>query len=521
VSEPGAIPDLPGGATGLGSDAQALPVDVGLGRAPDPLALVIFGASGDLAHRKIIPALAQLAERGSLPDNFCVVGVARSDWTDESFRDLCMEATPAGSSGTWERLVKGFRYVAGDYGDDTTFATLSSVLTEVDRDNGTSGNRVYYLATIPAVFGAVAQSLAAHGGNRPGVRGTFARLVVEKPFGTDLASAKQLDTDLHVAFHEDQIFRIDHYMGKETVQNVLALRFANSIFEPIWNRRYVDHIQVTVAESLGVEHRGGFYETAGALRDIVQNHVMQVLSLTLMEPPSSMDAGGIRDEKVKLLRSVVIPDADEAVNKVVRAQYAQGIIDGEEVPAYREEEGVSPTSQTETYLAMHFLVDNWRWAGVPVYIRTGKRLAKRATEVSMVFQRPPHLPFAGKLARDLRTDTLTLRIQPDEGIALSFGAKVPGPAFRVRTVDMDFSYAEAFPGGTADAYERLLLDAMSGDATLFIRSDEVDQAWEIVAPIQGAFLDGEPPLAHYRSGSWGPIEADRLIEGGGRQWRNP
>jgi glucose-6-phosphate 1-dehydrogenase len=502
-------------------DAPVVPIDPALGRHADPLAVVIFGASGDLAHRKILPAIAQLAENGSLSENFSVVGVARSDWSDEYFRDLCLKITPEGSSGTWERLVEGFRYVSGDYGDDATFQKLTDVLAEIDQARGTSGNRVYYLATIPAVFGSVAHALARHGGNEPAAGGDFARLVVEKPFGSDLASAKKLDKELHEAFREDQIFRIDHYMGKETVQNVLALRFANSIFEPIWNRRYVDHVQVTVAESLGVEHRGGFYETAGALRDIVQNHVMQVLSLTLMEPPSSMDAGGIRDEKVKVLRSVVIPDADEAVNNVVRAQYASGVVNSIEVPGYREEEGVNPLSQTETYLAMHLLVDNWRWAGVPIYVRTGKRLAKRATDVSMVFQRPPHLPFQGKLARDLRPDTLTLRIQPDEGIALSFGAKVPGPAFRVRTVDMDFSYAEAFPGGTADAYERLLLDAMSGDATLFIRSDEVDQAWEIVAPIQNAFLDGEPPLAHYRAGGWGPIEADRLIEGSGRQWRNP
>ncbi|HVC25462.1 MAG TPA: glucose-6-phosphate dehydrogenase [Acidimicrobiales bacterium] len=496
-------------------------IDPDLGRRPDPLALVIFGASGDLAHRKILPALAQLAERGSLNEGFAVVGVARSEWSDDDFRNLCREVAPSGSDGTWDRLVDSFRYVSGDYGDDATFTRLAEILNDFDAQRGTAGNRVYYLATIPALFGAVAGALAKHRCNSPGAGGTFARLVVEKPFGSDLASAKELDASLHEAFREDQIFRIDHYMGKETVQNVLALRFANSIFEPIWNRRYVDHVQVTVAESLGVEHRGGFYETAGALRDIVQNHVMQVLSLTLMEPPSSMDADGIRDEKVKLLRSVLVPDTDEAVNNVVRGQYERGVLGGKEVPGYREEEGVSPTSQTETYVAMHLLVDNWRWAGVPIYVRTGKRLAGRATEVSMVFQRPPHLPFAGKLARDLRPDTLTLRIQPDEGIALSFGAKVPGPAFRVRSVAMDFSYAEAFPGGTADAYERLLLDAMSGDATLFIRSDEVDQAWEIVAPIQQAFLEGEPPLAHYRAGGWGPIEADRLIEGGGRQWRNP
>ncbi len=509
------------GAQEARGEAHLLTVEPGEPRRPGPLALVVFGASGDLAHRKILPALAQLADHDALGDGFSLVGVARTEWNDEEFRKVCLEVAPVESAGGWERLVQRFRYVSGDYGDEATFAKLAGVLAELDKEQASGGNRVYYLATIPALFGPVARALAAHGLAEPARGGEFARLVVEKPFGSDLASAAKLDEELHQAFREDQIFRIDHYMGKETVQNVLALRFANSIFEPIWNRRYVDHVQVTVAESLGVEHRGTFYESAGALRDIVQNHVMQVLSLTLMEPPSQMEASSIRDEKVKLLRSVVVPDVDEAVNDVVRAQYTAGIIDGAAVPGYRSEEGVSPTSETETYIAMHLLVDNWRWAGVPVYVRTGKRLARRATEVSMIFQRPPHLPFAGKLARDLRPDALTLRIQPDEGISLCFGAKVPGPEFRVRSVSMDFSYADAFPGGTAEAYERLLLDAMTGDATLFIRSDEVDQAWAIVAPIQQAFLDGEPPLARYRAGSWGPIEADRLIEGSGRQWRNP
>ncbi len=502
--------------------AQAAEAAAGVSRRPEPVAVVIFGASGDLAARKILPALATLAARQALPDGFAVVGVARSEIGDDEFRDRCMaaaggeEANPA-----WTRLVRQFRYVAGDYGEDATFATLAQVLDELDASAGTRGNRLYYLATVPSMFGRVAGGLARHGGNRPGPGGSFARLVVEKPFGTDLDSARRLDDELHQSFDEDQIFRIDHYMGKETVQNVLALRFANAIFEPIWNRRYVDHVQVTVAERLGVEHRGNFYESAGALRDIVQNHVMQVLSLTLMEPPATMEANAIRDEKVKLLRSVVVPRADQQVEHVVRAQYGAGTCGGEAVPGYREEEGVDPRSMTETYLAMNLAVDNWRWAGVPVYIRTGKRLADRVTEVTMIFQRPPHLPFAGQLTRDLRPDSLKLRIQPDEGISLCFGAKVPGPTFRVRSVSMDFSYQQAFPGGTAEAYERLLLDAMTGDAMLFIRSDEVDQAWQIVAPIQEAFAFGEPPLAHYPAGSWGPIEADRLIEATGRQWSNP
>ena len=345
--------------------------------------------------------------------------------------------------------------------------------------------------------------------------------MIEKPFGRDLESARALDRSLHECFEESQIYRIDHYMGKETVQNVLALRFANSIFEPVWNRRYVGHVQVTVAEALGVEHRGSFYEGAGALRDIVQNHLMQVVALTLMEPSATMDPAAIRDEKVKLLRSIVIPTVEEVEGTVVRGQYFAGLIDGKPVPGYREEEGVEPQSSTETYVAMRLAVDNWRWAGVPVFIRTGKRLAKRSTEVAMVFQRPPHLPFAGQLVRGLQPDALILRIQPDEGITLRFGAKVPGQDFRVRSVTMEFSYKEAFGADPPEAYERLLLDAMIGDPTLFIRTDEVEQAWRLLAPIQEAFAWGYPHLSHYESGSWGPIEAVRLLEPEGYEWVNP
>jgi glucose-6-phosphate 1-dehydrogenase len=489
-------------------------------RTPIPLVLVIFGASGDLANRKILPALAQLAEHHSLPREFAVIGVSRTHYSDEEFQESCRKEGPADAS-VWPELCGNFRYLAGDYTDDELFVRLDKLLAEIDSSVGTGGNRMYYLATIPSLFARVAEGLASAGLNRPAGDGKFARLVVEKPFGSDLASARELGMELHEFFKEEQIFRIDHYMGKETVLNVFALRFANSIFEPIWNRSYVDHIQVTVAESLGVEHRGAFYESAGALRDIVQNHVMQVLALTLMEPPATMDATAIRDEKVKLLRSMVVPSAEEAASFVVRGQYDAGTIDGEQVVAYRDEPGVSPVSETETYVAARLAVDNWRWAGVPIFVRTGKRLAKRSTEFSMFFQRPPHLPFAGSLSRDLRPDALTLRIQPDEGISLAFGAKVPGPEFRVRTVDMEFSYKDAFPGPTADAYERLLLDAMIGDAMLFIRADEVDQAWRNVAPMLESFAINEPPLARYEAGSWGPIEADRLIESTGHRWQDP
>ena len=501
--------------------APPLPTTTAAGEpVPGPLALVIFGASGDLTSRKILPAIAALAERGSIGKNFSVVGVARTEMDDDTFRDLVLKATPD-FGAEWEELVKTFRYVTGEYDHPDTFDALGQVLTDLDRTIGTAGNRVYYLATVPTMFGLVAKALATHGCACPGPGGTFARLVVEKPFGTDLDSAKALDAELHDAFPEEDIYRIDHYMGKETVQNVLALRFANAIFEPIWNRRYVDHVQITVAESLGVEHRGSFYEGAGALRDIVQNHVMQVISLTLMEPPASINPDSIRDEKVKVLHSILVPIAEAAVDYVVRGQYGAGEIEGSTVPAYRDEEGVSPRSMTETFVAMRLSVDNWRWAGVPIYVRTGKRLAKRATEVAMMFQRVPHLAFSGKLVRDLKPDALIMRIQPDEGITLRFGVKVPGQSFRIRSVGMEFSYAEAFGGASADAYERLLLDAMIGDPTLFIRADEVIAAWSIVAPIQQAFAEGDIPLARYASGSWGPAEATRLIEGELRDWHNP
>ena len=503
----------PAGSTIAGSLPDAFT------KAP-PVAMVIFGASGDLAARKIFPALARLAERGALDNGFVVIGAARTAWSDEEFREHVLEATPMGGD-KWRAYVRRFHYVSGEYGSPDTFAALKAMLDVADREDGTGGNRLYYLATIPAVFGLVAKALADHGCSGPGQDGTFARLVVEKPFGRDLASAIELDEQVHAAFDESQVFRIDHYMGKETVQNLLALRFANAIFEPTWNRRYVEQVQITVAESLGVEHRGGFYETAGALRDIVQNHVMQVLALTLMESPTSMDADRIRDEKVKLLQAIAIPTPDEAIDKSVRGQYGEGWIDGEKVLAYRAEPDVAPDSTTETYLALRLYVDNWRWEGVPIYVRTGKRLPARVTEVALQFHDVPHLLFDRRGSRELRPNVLILRIQPDEGITLEFGAKVPGEAFRVRSVAMDFSYAETFAGEeTADGYERLIHDALMGDATLFIRSDEVQQAWRIVDPYLQAWSEGAP-LYPYPAGTWGPHMADLLVERHGDHWRNP
>jgi glucose-6-phosphate 1-dehydrogenase len=486
---------------------------------PPPLALVVFGASGDLTARKLLPALAALSEHGALPDGFAVVGVARTEWSDDDFRRAAAQA--GGDDPAWNKIVDRFRYVAGEYGHPDTFDTLQSVLGELDRDCGTSGNRIYYLATVPDLFGVVAEALAQHGCNKPGPGGRFARIVVEKPYGRDLDSARELDRHMHAAFDESQIYRIDHYMGKETVQNVLALRFANAIFEPVWNRRYVDNVQITVAEELGVEHRGGFYEKAGALRDIVQNHVMQVLALTLMEPPAVVNAQGIRDEKVKLLRAVMVPEVDAVPTMAVRGQYAAGSIGSTAVPGYRQEDGVAPDSTTETYVAMKLSVDNWRWAGVPVYVRTGKRLPRRATEVALQFHRVPHLAFGSRLARELRPNSLLVRIQPDEGVCLLFGAKVPGEEFKLRSVGMNFSYSEAFPGATADAYERLLHDVMIGDPTLFIRTDEVEQAWRIVDPLLEAWSDDSMPLSPYHAGTWGPHEADLLLARDLRQWHDP
>ena len=495
-------------------------------RMVQPAVLVVFGASGDLTTRKLMPAIERLAQRQLLPGGFSVVGVARTEMDDEEFITRMRKAAldRAGDEDlaqVWDAFTGGFRYIAGDYGSPDTFARLAQVLDELDRERGTSQNRLYYLATPPATFPMVVRGLAAVGLSRPAHPDAFSRIVIEKPYGHDGRSAAELDRVVHEAFDENQVYRIDHYLGKETVQNVLALRFANAIFEPVWNRRYVNHVQITVAESLGVGHRGSFYEEAGALRDIVQNHVMQVLSLTLMEPPPTFDADGIRDEKVKVLRAVDVLKPDEVADNAVRAQYRRGWVQGEEVRGYRDEGGVDPFSETETYVAMRLHVDNWRWAGVPIYVRTGKYLPKRVTEVAMEFHPVPHLPFAASLTSGLEPNALVLRIQPDEGITLRFGAKVPGQAFSMRSVSMDFFYGAAFLEETPEAYERLLLDALAGDPTLFIRSDEVSQAWRIVDPVLTAFAEGRPPLARYEAGTWGPPEADEILRRDGRRWRKP
>ena len=502
-------------------------------RTPLPAVVVIFGATGDLAKRKLVPALYALAAEGNLPAGFSIVGAGRSEMNDEQFRQSMHDGVAgngriAPTDSLWESFSKGLRYARYDLHAEGGFDHLRQVLDEVDARRGTSGNRIYYFAIPPSGFTELAEKLASEGFTRE-ENGSFRRLIIEKPFGRNLATARQLNADLHSAFREEQIFRIDHYLGKETVQNLLVFRFANGIFEPLWNRQYIDHVQITVAETLGVESRGHYYEESGALRDIVQNHIMQLVALVGMEAPSNFRAETVRDEKVKLLRAVRPIHPDDALRHTVRGQYGEGWVDGQLVKGYREEEGVNPESLRETYVALRVDIDNWRWAGTPFYLRTGKRMAKRATEIAIQFRRVPHSPFTGSVAvaegaehDGIEPNLLVLRIQPDEGITLRFGAKVPGQAMRIRSVNMDFMYGSSFLRQSPEAYERLLLDCMLGDATLFARVDEVDEAWRFCT----AILDGwraHPPdpdnCPNYQAGSWGPREAADFLRREGRKWR--
>jgi len=486
-----------------------------LSRAPEPCALVIFGASGDLTRRKLFPALYSLAFRRLLPESFAVVGVARSGWSTDEFVGRMEEAVKQYGrdefrDDVWGAFAEAIRYVSTDFADDGGEDRVVQTLNEFDEQRGTRGNRVYYLAVPPGAIETIVEEL----GERRQTEG-WTRLIVEKPFGHDLASARALNETIHRYFTEDEVFRIDHYLGKETVQNMLALRFANGIFEPIWNRQFIRHIQVTVAESLGIEGRADFYEQAGAIRDIVQNHLLQLVAVTAMEPPIDFTADSVRNEKVKVLRAMHTP----APKHVVRGQYGRGYVEGKEVPAYREEEGVAPDSTTETFVAAKLYVDNWRWADTPIYVRTGKRMPRRETTIAIEFERAPHPPFEEVAGGEMRPNVLIVHIQPNEGVSLEVGAKVPGQGMRIRTVHMDFLYGGAFRTGLPEAYERLILDAMLGDATLFTRSDEIEEQWALVDSIVALWQRERPNFPNYPAGTWGPPGGDELLARDARAWR--
>lgn len=486
-----------------------------LARTPEPCALVIFGASGDLTQRKLFPALYALAHRQLLPPQFAVVGVARTEMTDGEFRDRMEEAVREFGrdefrQDAWDSLAAGIRYVAGEFGSAEGAELLARTLTELDEERGTRGNRVYYLAVPPDAFEPIVRQI----GERRAAEG-WTRLIVEKPFGHHLASARALNERLHEHFAEEEVFRIDHYLGKETVQNVLALRFANGIFEPIWNRQFIDHVQITVGESIGIERRADFYEQAGAIRDIFQNHLLQLLAVTAMEPPIDFTAESVRNEKVKVLKAMHTPGPKH----IVRGQYGRGFVEGVEVPAYRDEEGVAADSMTETYVAAKLFIDSWRWADTPFYVRTGKRLPRRETTVAIQFQRAPHPPFAEIAGEGLRPNVLIVHIQPNEGVSLEIGAKVPGHGMQIRTVHMDFLYGGAFRTALPEAYERLILDAMLGDATLFTRSDEIEEQWGLVDAVVAAWRRDRPVFPNYAAGTWGPKDANELLARDGRAWR--
>ena len=501
---------------------QDNPLVEGLERSPvHPTTLIIFGATGDLAHRKLLPAIYNLAHEGALPERFNLIGVARTQQSDDDYRGVAREAIEKYSrrrpdETVLSSLLERMRYIGAPFDDGAAYESIEQIANELDEEAGIRFNRVFYLATAPGFFETIAQAL---GERKLDTReGAEVRLVVEKPFGHDLESAQALNRALLSVFEERQIFRIDHYLGKETVQNILVLRFGNGIFEPLWNRSYIDHVQITAAEDIGIGSRAEYYDRSGALRDIVQNHLLQLLTILSMEPPVSFSADEVRNEKVKVLHAIKPPTLEEVPERVVRAQYGSGVAEGKEVPGYLEEQGVAPGSTTETYVALRLGIDNGRWAGVPIYMRAGKRLSRRVTEIAVTLKPVPHLAFQESGSLGVQPNQLILNVQPNEGVSLSLVAKIPGPTMRVRPVNMEFAYGTSFMSQSPEAYERLILDTMRGDATLFARDDEVEAAWGIVDPILKAW-EGDPgPLPQYPAGSAGPPEAGKIQLDNG-EWR--
>ncbi len=497
---------------------QENPLVEGLERLPvHPTTLVIFGGTGDLAHRKLLPAIYNLAHEGALPERFNLISVSRSDMSSDEYRKVARESIqqysrrPADEQ-VLEKLLEQLRYVPGTFDDDSVFDGLREEIGRFDEEAGIAFNRIFYLSTAPSFFALIVEKLGEHGLDRHD--DSEVRVVIEKPFGTRLDEAQQLNRQVLSVLDESQVYRIDHYLGKETVQNVLAFRFANGMFEPIWNRNFIDYVQITASEDIGIGSRAGYYDSSGALRDLVQNHMLQLLSLLCMEPPVTFDADEVRDEKVKVLHAVA-PPAEDAV---VRGRYTAGMAEGKEAVGYLEEEGVPPDSQTETYVALRLEVDNWRWAGVPIYLRTGKRLARKITEIAVTLKPVPHLAFQAQGSVGVQPNQLILTVQPNEGVSLSLGAKIPGTRMRIRPVNMEFLYGTSFLSQSPEAYERLIMDAMRGDATLFTRDDEVEAQWRIIDPILASWEDDDAPLAEYPAGSHGPEEADKILAPG-HHWR--
>ena len=490
-----------------------------------PCVMVIFGASGDLTKRKLIPALCNLAQDGLLSKQFAIVGFAVNDYTTESFRKMLTEEIPKFAQTPidqklWNWFLERIYYIKGDFDDKQAYQRLIEQIDQADKQHNTLGNKFFYLAVAPRFFSVITNRLGEAGLTKESA-GHWARVIIEKPFGHDLESAKKLNQDLKQVLTENQIYRIDHYLGKETVQNVMVFRFSNNIIEPLWNRNYVDHVQITAAETVGVEHRGSFYDSAGALRDMVPNHLFQLLTMTAMEPPISFDADEVRNKQAEVLHAIQPFGPEDVLTNTVRGQYGEGTIDGQRVPDYRSEPDVAPNSNTETFVALKLCIDNWRWAGVPFYLRTGKRLARRDTEIVIQFRRTPFVLFRNTTVRNLETNRLVIHIQPDEGISLSFGAKVPGSVMKLGLVNMDFDYCTYFGAEHSTGYERLLRDCMVGDATLFQRADMVEAGWSVIQPILDVWhalpARGFP---NYPAGSWGPPEAAELLERDGRSWRS-